>query len=77
MYKSGRNAAVKVTVEELYFLHDSAPTHKRATEIDLKKNNNNKKQTIPKQGDVLRHPPYSPELTPCAFFLFHRLKKKS
>ena len=47
-------------------LHDNAPADKSATEQEYLK----------KSGlDVLYHPPYSPDLSPCDFWLFPRLKE--
>ena len=47
-------------------LHDNAPAHKSATVQEYLK----------KSGlDVLDHCPYSPDLSPCDFWLFPRLKK--
>ena len=43
----------------VYLLHDNASSHK--CEVEKVK--------------VLNHPPYSPDLSPCDFFLFPRLKK--
>ena len=50
----------------LHLLHDNAPVHKSAVvanylqEINLK---------------VIEHPPYSPDLAPCDFWLFPKLKE--
>ena len=45
-------------------LHDNASSHKcevvKSSDLEMK---------------VLNHPPYSPDLSPCDFFLFPRLKK--
>ncbi|XP_060565461.1 histone-lysine N-methyltransferase SETMAR-like [Ruditapes philippinarum] len=50
----------------LYRLHDNATPHKADI---FKKLLENKRVT------VFNHPPYSPDLAPCNFFLFPRLKK--
>ena len=48
-------------------LHDNAPAHKsEMTKAFLKDN----------RLEVLGHPPYSPDLAPCDFFLFPRLKRE-
>ena len=47
-------------------LHDNAASHKAGSVTSFLK----------EQGVyVLEHPPYSPDLAPCDFFLFSRLKK--
>ena len=45
-------------------LHDNAPAHKSATVQEYLKESG---------LDVLDHPPYSPDLSPCDFWLFPRL----
>ena len=53
-------------VRGINLLHDNALAHKSATvQEDLKESG----------LDVLDHPPYSPDLSPCAFWLFQRLKE--
>ena len=47
-------------------LHDNAPAHKSATVQEYLKESG---------LDVLDHPPYSPDLSPCDFWLFPRLKE--
>ena len=47
-------------------LHDSAPAHKSATVQEYLKESG---------LDVLDHPPYSPDLSPCDFWLLPRLKE--
>ena len=50
----------------VHFLHDNASSHKcevAKTFLAFEK------------VKVLNHPPYSPDLSPCDFFLFPRLKK--
>ena len=47
-------------------LHDNAPAHKSATVQEYQKESG---------LDVLDHPPYSPDLSPCDFWLFPRLKE--
>ena len=46
-------------------LHDNAPAHKAAIVTDFLKS---------EKVTVLPHPPYSPDLAPCDYFLFPRLK---
>ena len=50
----------------VYLLHDNASSHK----CEVVKSFSASEQVI-----VLNHPPYSPDLSPCDFFLFPRLKK--
>ena len=53
---------------EVYLLHDNASSHKcevRLLSLFL----------ASEKVKVLNHPPYSPHLSPCDFFLFPRLKK--
>ena len=47
-------------------LHDNAPAHKSATVQEYQKESG---------LNVLDHPPYSPDLSPCDFWLFPRLKE--
>lgn len=47
-------------------LHDNAPAHKSSIVTDFLKS---------EKVNVLPHPPYSPDLAPCDFFLFPKLKK--
>ena len=48
-----------------YLLHDNAPPHVAATvQQYIEKTNMN----------ILPHPPYSPDLSPCDYFLFPRMK---
>ena len=48
------------------FLHDNAPAHKSATVPEYLKESG---------LDVLDYPPYSPDLSPCDFWLFPKLKE--
>ena len=50
----------------VHLLHDNASSHK--CEVV-------KSFLASEQVKVLNHPPYSPDLSPCAFFVFPRLKK--
>ena len=50
----------------VHLLHDNASSHK--CEVV-------KSFLAPEKVKVLNHPPYSPDLSPCDFFLFPRLKK--
>ena len=50
----------------VHLLHDNASSHK--CEVV-------KSFLASKKVKVLNHPPYSPDLSPCDFFLFPRLKK--
>ena len=53
-------------VRGIKLLHDNAPAHKSATVQEYLKES---------WLDVLDHPPYSPNLSPCDFWLFPRLKE--
>nr|CAH7750035.1 unnamed protein product [Callosobruchus chinensis] len=58
----------RILSEDLYMriVHDNAPAH---TALSVK-------QFLTKNGMTpIVHPPYSPDLAPCDFFLFPRLKK--
>ena len=50
----------------VHLLHDNASSHK--CEVV-------KSFLASEKVKVLKHPPYSPDLSPCDFFLFPRLKK--
>ena len=50
----------------VHLLHDDTPSHK--SEVV-------KSFLASEKVKVLSHPPYSPDLSPCDFFLFPRLKK--
>ena len=55
-----------IGVRGIKLLHDNAPAHK-STMVQ---------QYLKESGlDVLDHPPYSPDLSPCDFWLFPRLKE--
>lgn len=56
----------KTGLKGVKLLHDNAPCHRASAVTDFL----NKEQV-----KVLPHPPYSPDLAPCDFFLFPRLKK--
>ena len=53
-------------VRGIKLLHDNAPAHKSSTVQEYLKESG---------LDVLDHPPYSPDLSPCDFWLFPRLKE--
>ena len=56
---------VHTSVRSIKLLHDNAPAHKPATV----------QENLKESGlDVLDHPPYRPDLSPCDFWLFQRLK---
>ncbi|CAK9803903.1 Mariner Mos1 transposase [Anthophora plagiata] len=48
-----------------FLLHDNAPSHKTVAVGEF---------LAQKQVCVLQHPPYSPDLSPCDYFLFPKLK---
>lgn len=51
--------------KKILFLHDNAPAHKSAVATEK----------LRELGyHVIEHPPYSPDLAPCDFFLFSKLK---
>jgi len=50
----------------IFLLHDNAPPHR--AQVVTKVLDKRKVKVIP-------HPPYSPDLSPCDFFLFPKLKK--
>ena len=50
----------------VHLLHDNASSHKCQVV---------KSFLASEKVKVLNHPPYSPDLSPCGFFLFPRLKK--
>ena len=56
----------RTSVRDIKLLHDNAPAHKSATVQEYLKESG---------LDVLDHPPYSPDLSPCDFQLFSRLKE--
>ena len=54
-------------VHGIKLLHENAPAHKSATVQEYQKESG---------LDVSDHPPYSPDLSPCDFWLFPRLKER-
>ena len=56
----------RTSVRGIKLLHDNAAAHKSATVQEYLKESG---------LDVLDHPPYSPDLSPCDFWLFPRLKE--
>ena len=57
---------LRTGVRGIKLLHDNAPAHKSATVQEYLKESG---------LDVLDHPPYSPDLSPCDFWLFPKLKE--
>ena len=55
----------KTGLEYLCFLHDNAPAHKAKILTEFLES---------KKVNVLPYPPFSPELAPCDYFLFPKLK---
>ena len=53
-------------VHGIKLLHDNPPAHRSATVQEYLKESG---------LDVLDHPPYGPDLSPCGFWLFPRLKE--
>ena len=62
MEKRGRR-----TIRDVMLHHDNAAPHKAGVVKEYLK-----KERV----EVLPHPPYSPDLAPCDFFLFPRIKKE-
>ena len=56
----------RTSVSGIKLLHDNAPAHKSATVQEYLKESG---------LDVLDHPPYSPDLSPCDSWLFPKLKE--
>ena len=52
---------------DIFLLHNNAPAHKAACFCQF---------FTPKNVSTLYHPPYSPDLSPPDYFLFHKLKMK-
>ena len=63
---SVRNADSAPVSAASNYSHDNAPAHKSASVQEYLKESG---------LDVLDHPPYSPDLSPCDFWLFPRLKE--
>ena len=61
-----RNLRPKSGLQHVKLLHDNAPAHKASVVVDF---------FTSEKVNVLPHPPYSPDLAPCDFFLFPKLKK--
>ena len=57
---------LRTGVHSIKLLHDNTPAHKSATVQEYLKESG---------LDVLDHPPYNPDLSPCDFWLFPRLKE--
>ena len=57
---------LRTGVRSIKLLHDNAPAHKSATVQEFLKESG---------LDILDHPPYSPDLSPCDFWLFPRPKE--
>ena len=53
-------------LKRIYLLHDNAPAHKSKEVVNF---------LDKEEVKVIDHPPYSPDLSPCDFFLFPKLKK--
>ena len=58
----------KTCLQHVHLLHDNALGHKSSTVAQF---------LTSEKVSVLSHPPYSPDLALCGFFLFPRLKKKN
>ena len=56
----------KVNVRDLMLHHDNASSHKAGLTVEFLKQ---------KKIKVIEHPPYSPDLAMCDFWLFFNLKK--
>ena len=64
--KNMRNLRPKSGLQHVKLLHDNAPAHKASVVVDFFTSEN---------VNMLPHQPYSPDLAPCDFFLFPKLKK--
>ena len=53
--------------KQLFLLHDNAPPHKTKNVNEF---------LMKKRISLINHPPYSPDLPPCDYFLFQKLKTK-
>jgi histone-lysine N-methyltransferase SETMAR len=66
LVQSARKLRRKSRVSKLYYLHDNAPIHTSVVSTSK----------IESCGlELLRHPPYSPDLAPSDFYMFNHLKK--
>ena len=59
------NSSLKTGLQHVHLLHGNAPAHKYSTVAQFLKSEKVK---------VLSRGPYSPDLAPCDFFLFRKLK---
>ena len=66
MKKFYKKKRPSVGLKGTFLLHDNAPAHKCKVVVDF---------LDKEKVKVIKHPPYSPDLSPCDFFLFSRLKK--
>jgi len=67
VFKKFREIRNRKTVQNVMLYHDNALPHKHQLV---------KRLLQQEQVNLLPHPPYSPDLSPCDFFLFPRLKKE-
>ena len=61
-----KKKTTKQRMVRVHLLHDNASSHKCKVVTTC---------LASEKGKVLNYPPYSPDLSPCDFFLFPRLKK--
>ena len=60
-------ARPKAGLRRMFLHHDNATAHTAARTLDF---------LVENDIQLLPHPPYSPDLAPCDFFLFPELKKQ-
>lgn len=65
LFAAVRRHRPKTGMRDLRLHHDNAPAHTAAATLDFLTENGVR---------LLSHPPYSPDLAPCDFFLFPKLK---
>ena len=65
LWKRIRRVRPEFSAPGSWFLHDNAPVHRAVAVQDF---------LARKQVCMLSHPPYSPNLSPCDYFLFPKLK---
>lgn len=65
LFAAVRQHRPKTGMRDLLLHHDNAPAHTAAATLDFLAENGVR---------LLSHPPYSPDLAPCDFFLFPKLK---
>lgn len=67
MFEAWSAQRPRTGIRHLLLHHDNASAHTAAASLDFLQENS---------MQLVTHPPYSPDLAPCDFFLFPRLKKQ-